>query len=265
MLLAVEGGDGEPLWNGTRDYQSGPNRQKRVDATVFFDVPANGTRQFVVKLPSPMVDAEKGQTLAAIDYARAREATLKFWSDYVARGAQFKVPEQRVNNLFRANLWHALRLPRRHGGADSGGKAGGTGGATGSSVTVNLPYSNFAYSQSGTPWPVNQAVYVDYMVYDLRGYHAISTEELEAQFRNNQEKDGHVAGLANWLVYTPAMLYAVAQNYLLSNDRAAFDRLLPQSLQALDWCLAEIARASKHGGDGAVERARQWSAQRSDG
>ena len=40
------------------------------------------------------------------------------------------------------------------------------------------------------------------------------------------------------------MLYAVAQNYLLSNDRAAFDRLLPYSLQAMDWCLAEIARAS---------------------
>jgi hypothetical protein len=86
------------------------------------------------------------------------------------------------------------------------------------------------------------------MLYDLRGYHAISTEELEAQFRNNQEKDGHVAGLANWLVYTPGMIYAVAQNYLLSNDRAAFDRLLPQSLQAMDWCLAEIVRASRRDG-----------------
>jgi hypothetical protein len=240
VVLAVEGGDGEPLWNGTRDYQSGPNRQKRVDATVFLDIPANGTRQFVVKLPSPMLDAEKAKTLAAIDYGRAREATLKFWSDYVARGAQFKVPEERVNDLFRANLWHALRLPRRHGGTDAGGK-----------INVDLPYSNFAYSQIGTPWPVNQAVYVDYMLYDLRGYHAISTEELEAQFRNNQEKDGHVAGYANWLVYTPAMLYAVSQNYLLSNDRAAFDRLLPYSLAAMDWCLAEIARASRH--DGALK------------
>lgn len=241
VLLAVDGGDGDPLWNGTRDYQSGPNRQKRVDATVFLDLPANGTRQFVVKLPSPMVEAEKAETLAGIDYGRAREATLKFWSDYVARGAQFKVPEPRVNDLFRANLWHALRLPRRHGGA--AGKDGGK-------VTVDLPYSNFAYSQIGTPWPVNQAVYVDYMLYDLRGYHAISTEELEAQFRNNQEKDGHVAGYANWLVYTPAMLYAVAQNYLLSNDRAAFEQLLPYSLQAMDWVLAEIARASRGGGIG---------------
>ena len=239
VLLSVEGGDGDPQWNGTRDYQAGPNRQKRVDATVFLDVPANGTRQFVVKLPSPMVDGEKAEVLAAIDYGRARETTLRFWSDYVARGAQFKVPEERVNDLFRANLWHALRLPRRHVDPDGSGK-----------VTIDLPYSNFAYSQTGTPWPVNQAVYVDYMLYDLRGYHAISTEELEAQFRNNQEKDGHVAGLANWLVYTPSMLYAVAQHYLLSNDRAAFDRLLPSSLQAMDWCLAEIARASRRGGDG---------------
>ena len=133
--------------------------------------------------------------LTSIDYAAARERTLKFWSEYVARGAQFRVPEPAVNDLFRASLWHALRLPRRHGGSEPG-------------VAIDLPYSNFAYSQTGTPWPVNQAVYVDYMLYDLRGYHAIAAEELAAQFRNNQEHDGHVSGYANWLVYTPAMLYA---------------------------------------------------------
>lgn len=232
VLLSVEGGNGDPVWSGTRDYQ---RQQKRVDATVFLDLPARGARQFVVKLPSPMVDEDQAPVLAAIDYARAREATLRFWSDYIERGAQFRVPEQSVNDMFRASLWHALRLPRRHAGED--GK-----------VTIDLPYSNFAYSQIGTPWPVNQAVYVDYMLYDLRGYHAVSAEELEAQFRNNQEQDGHVAGYANWLVYTPAMLYAVGHNYLLSRDRAAFDRLLPYSIKAMDWCLAQIARASRRDG-----------------
>ena len=53
----------------------------------------------------------------------------------------------------RANLWHGLRLPRRHG-------------AQGEDIAIDLPYSNFAYDQTGTPWPVNQAVYVDYMLYD---------------------------------------------------------------------------------------------------
>ena len=45
---------------------------------------------------------------------------------------------------------------------------------------MDLPYSNFAYDQFGTPWPVNQAVYVDYMLYGLRGYPAVASEELAA-------------------------------------------------------------------------------------
>jgi hypothetical protein len=232
VLLAVQGA-GETPWSGGSDYQQ---KQKRLDITAFVDLPAHGSHQFVVKLPSPIVTDAAAATLAALDYASAREATLKFWSSYVARGAQFRVPEPAVNELFRASLWHALRLPRRHGGA-------------GPDVAIDLPYSNFAYSQTGTPWPVNQAVYVDYMLYDLRGYHAIAHEELRAQFRNNQEHDGHVSGYANWLVYTPAMLYAVAQNYLLSNDRAAFEQLLPEGLRAMDWCLAQLADSARRGGD----------------
>jgi hypothetical protein len=232
VLLAVQGA-GETPWSGGADYQQ---KQKRLDATAFVDLPANGSRQFVVKLPSPLVAESEAGTLAAIDYAVARETTLQFWSDYVARGARFNVPEPAVNELFRASLWHALRLPRRHGGA-------------GPDVAIDLPYSNFAYSQTGTPWPVNQAVYVDYMLYDLRGYHATAQEELRAQFRN-QEHDGHVSGYANWLVYTPAMLYATAQNYLLSNDRSAFEQLLPESLRAMDWCLAQLARSAR--GEGAA-------------
>ena len=185
-----------------------------------------------MKLASPVVGEADVKVLTAIDYAAAREATVAFWSNYVARGAQFQVPEPAVNDLFRANLWHALRLPRRHG-------------ASGPTVGIDLPYSNFAYGQTGTPWPVNQAVYVDYMLYGLRGYHDIALEELQVQFRNNQEADGHVSGYANWLVYTPSMLYATAQSYLLSDDRDAFAQLLPPAIKALDWCLGRIAQAAQ--------------------
>jgi len=235
VLLAIHGAGDPAGWSGTSDYQpqQNPPPQKRIDVTVSVDLPARGTRQLIVKLPSPMVTDAEAAVLTGIDYADARERTLEFWSEYVARGAQFRVPEPVVNDLFRASLWHALRLPRRHGGS-------------GLDVAIDLPYSNFAYSQTGTPWPVNQSVYVDYMLYALRGYHAIASEELLAQFRNNQEHDGHVSGYANWLVYTPGMLYAMAQNYLLSQDGAAFEKLLPQGLSAMDWCLAQVARAA-HG------------------
>ena len=215
-------GDGATIWlavEGVGLAVKADGQGEQVTATVALDLPAGGTRSFLVKLPSPVVPAADQATFLAIDYSASRMATVKFWNDYLARGAMFSVPDEAVNTLFRANLWHALRLPRRHGGAEP-------------EVKIDLPYSNFAYDQTGTPWPVNQSVYVDYMLYDLRGYHAIAAEELAAQYRNNQETNGHVGGIANWGVYTPGMLYAVAQHGLLSGDRASFERLLPATLRA---------------------------------
>lgn len=228
-LFAIQGAAGQAAWSGVNDYQ---REGKRVSATVFVSLAARGSHELVVKLPSPLPEPGKLPALLELDYDEARAAALRFWSGQIARGAQFRVPEKAVNDLYRASLWHALRLPRRHGGRNA---------------RIDLPYSNFAYSQTGTPWPVNQAVYVDSMLYDLRGYHDISSEELLAIFRNNQEQDGHLNGVANWVVYTPGMLYAVAKNYLLSQDREAFDRLLPYTLKALDWCLESLRRAPAAG------------------
>ena len=240
ILFSVEGTDLELRAGSNPDSGKNTDEKKNSKSTtsqieISFDLDANASQEFIVKLPSPIVRPEDREKLLGLEYVKSRSETLDFWSDYVRRGAQFEVPEKAVNDLFRANLWHALRLPRRHGGREE-------------NVKIDLPYSNFAYGQDGTPWPVNQAVYVDYMLYDLRGYHDISVEELLAIYRNNQEAGGHVGGYANWVVYTPGMMYAVARNYLLSGDRAALDRLLPQTLMALDWCLAEIKRGSEGSG-----------------
>ncbi len=189
--------------------------------------------EWIIKLPSPIVSLQDREKLLSLDYQKSLEKTLQFWQDDLSRGAEFSVPEKAVNDLFRTNLWHARRLPRRHGGSEDG-------------VQIDIPYSNFAYDQNGIPWPVNQAVYVDSMLYDLRGYHEDSVEELLAMFQKNQESNGHIGGFANWGVYTPSMLYAVAKNYLLSQDRAALERLLPSTLKSLDWCLQEIHKSSEN-------------------
>jgi hypothetical protein len=86
------------------------------------------------------------------------------------------------------------------------------------------------------------------MLHDLRGYPQISAEELLAMYRTTQEQSGRVGGFANWVVYTPGMLYAVSKNYLLAQDRALLDKLLPYTLKALDWCLSELEQAGR--GDG---------------
>jgi len=232
VFFTVGGIEGKVERTGFRDFGK---EMKRFDATSSMTLPANGSREWIVRLPSPIATPQNLARLLIPDYAAARKATLDFWSDYLWRGAQFRVPEKVVNDLFRANLWHALRLPRRHGGQQE-------------DVTIDLPYSNFAYTQTGTPWPVNEAVYVDYMLYDLRGYHDIAAEELTAMYRNNQESNGHLTGNANWVVNTPGMLYAVAKNYLLSGDRKALDRLMPASLKAMDWCLDQIRQGSQRPG-----------------
>jgi len=237
-LFTVEGSGVAVASCVTRDDIQPPQKNKHwkdCELVLTFPLTKGQTKDLVIKLPSPVVEPRDRGTLLKLDYGSSREASLRFWTDWVQRGAQFRVPEKVVNDLFRANLWHALRLPRRHGGSEDG-------------VQIDLPYSNFAYDQRGTPWPVNQAVYVDYMIYGLRGYPDVAAEELLTMYRGNQEPNGHVKGYANWGVYTPSMIYTVAQNHLLSGDRQTFERLLPYTLKALDWCLQQVREASGSAG-----------------
>ena len=182
----------------------------------------------VLKLASPAVAADAAPQLAALDFDGSRAATVAYWEDWLGQGALFDVPEPAVNDLFRANLWHALMLPRFR-----------------DDDRIDLPYSNFAYGQLNADWPINQAVYVDYMLYGLRGHFAVAEQELAAMYCSQQRLDGRVGGYGEWGVYSPGMLYAIGQNFLLARDQGAFERLLPASLKALDWCLAEVARGQK--------------------
>jgi hypothetical protein len=238
ILLSVQGSAVQVDFQGGAK-PAGREEMASADVAVKLELAPGVSGEVVVRLPSPAVPAADAEKLLAMDHDAARSATTAFWSGLLAQGAQFTVPEPKVNDLFRANLWHALRLPRRHGGPDRNAR-------------VDLPYSNFAYDQNGTPWPINQAVYVDYMLYDLRGHHDLSAEELAAMYRGNQEANGRVKGYANWTVYTPGMVYASARHFLLSGDRAGFEALLPQTLRAADWCLAEIARSKSRGQAGGL-------------
>ena len=53
VLFAIQGVDRDVDWSGTRDYQ---REEKRVDATALVELPAHGSHEFVVRLPSPMVN-----------------------------------------------------------------------------------------------------------------------------------------------------------------------------------------------------------------
>ena len=61
-LLAITGGDGTPVWSGVDDYDK--TGMKRVNLTVPLDVPAQGSREVIVRLPSPTLDDSNAATLA---------------------------------------------------------------------------------------------------------------------------------------------------------------------------------------------------------
>ena len=83
-LLRIEGVEHGFEWHGAREFQ---RKSKRIDATVFADLPARGSRDIVIKLPSALAGARELATLKAINFDAARATTLDYWSGYVARGA----------------------------------------------------------------------------------------------------------------------------------------------------------------------------------
>lgn len=83
------------------------------------------------------------------------------------------------------------------------------------------------------------------MIYGLRGYDKVAQDEYAAMFKSQLQPDGRIGGYANWGVYSPGQLYAIAQNYLLSGNREQFEQLLPNALKTLDWCLAQVAKANE--------------------
>jgi hypothetical protein len=204
-------------------------KDPRIEFECTGELAAGQPLEILVKLPSPSLPKSEANALASLDFNQARAATVKYWEGWLAKGAQFETPEKGVNDLFRANLWHALMLPSYRG-----------------EDRIDLPYSNFAYGQFNADWPINQAVYVDYMLYGLRGHFAVAEEEFAAMYRSQQKPDGRVGGYAEWGVYSPGMIYSIAQNFLLSGDRPSFERLLPASLKALDWCLKEVAASQQN-------------------
>ncbi|MEO8353701.1 MAG: hypothetical protein ABI680_18390, partial [Chthoniobacteraceae bacterium] len=216
---------------------SEPSRTVKVGIEGMLE--ANATPEIEVRLASPKLAKERAGELTSMTYDTARAATIKYWEDWIAKGTFLEVPEPSVNDLARAAVWQALTLPRHRTekGVDR----------------IDLPYSNVAYGQYNADWPINQGVYVDYMIHGLKGYFDVAEAEFAAVNQTQMREGGRIGGFAEWGVYSPGHLYAIAQNYLLSHDRESFERLLPDALKTLDWILGQVAAANSEGGNGLIK------------
>ncbi len=192
-----------------------------------------------MRMPSPPLPADRISEMLSLSVEAAEAKTRQYWEEWIAKGTFLEVPEGPVNDLARAAVWHALILPRHRteDGVDR----------------IDLPYSNVAYGQYNADWPINQSVYVDYMIHGMRGYFDVAQEEFKAVFQTQLKENGRIGGYAEWGVYSPAQLYAIAKNYLISHDDKAFDELLPDALKTLDWVLGEVRRSNEGDGTGLIK------------
>jgi len=73
VLLAIRSEEATVSWAGVQEQAQ---KEKRVDVTLSVSLPAKGTRELFLALPSPAVTAEEHDALGQLDYASARTRTV---------------------------------------------------------------------------------------------------------------------------------------------------------------------------------------------
>lgn len=157
---------------------------------------------------SPVIARLRARSTLFADYY---ERTVKFWEDILARGIDISVPEQKVNDTFKANLIYDL-IARDKVGDDY-------------VQTVN----KFHYHAF---W-LRDASYIVRM-YDLSGYHDIARQCLEF-FARWQQADGNFVSQGGQFDGWGQTLWAYGQHFRITHDREFGEKVFPAVVKAVAW------------------------------
>ena len=189
-------------------------------------------------VPGWLPPAGAAASLQNLDYDALHAAASAHWVKRASSAMQIKVPEQRLQNLYDASLQHFLLALTQNG-------------------QKRECYPNTAmmhYGSIGTESsPIIRAL-------DMRGLHDIAERCLEA-FLSTQSAfipDGDYASKEGgfyrfWPIYTcdqGGVLWALAEHYRYTRDRAWLQRTAPKILAGCDFIVRERKRTMHVGPDG---------------
>jgi hypothetical protein len=178
------------------------------------------SRTLVFKLPvvplAPDDPAVSPLRASRFDDFLARQ--VAFWNGILGRGIEISVPERKVEDAFRANLFYDLMALEQVGGN--------------SIQTVN----DFQYHAF---WLRDGSHIV--RMYDLSGYHDIARRVLDF-FARWQQPNGNFVSQAGQYDGWGQTLWAYGQHYQLTRDRGFAQQVFPAVQKAVAWL--EKARAS---------------------
>ncbi len=184
------------------------------------DVPAGGKKTVEAAVPflakeSPMLDLETKEFDARL------ASVVKYWQDLIAPGTRFEIPEQRVQDAYRAWLaYNFLNVDKRNGVYHICDGAG---------------FYEQVYGYSA-------ALYC-YML-DLMGYHDQTRTYLDS-ILTFQQPDGLVC--VNFgATDTGTMLWAMSEHYRLTRDAEWLKRNAPKMAAMCNWIIEHRKESMKH-------------------
>ena len=196
------------------------------------ELPPNGTRRLVLKIPYLPVD--QLDELRRLDFDREREAVAEFWRRRLDEGMRLITPEPMLNEFHRAHAAHLLINCEGH--PEGGMRFARVG--------------SFAYGVYG-----NESCM---MILDLdrRGYHREARECLEAFLRYQgtvglpgdfSSKEGVLYGACGYECggynqHHGWILWCLVEHYRFTRDEEWLRRIAPNIVAAADWIIRERSR-----------------------
>jgi hypothetical protein len=184
-------------------------------------------------LPGTLRPAAESSKLTGLPYDEMLAATAQYWKDLRARSMQVEVPDQHLQRIFDATQHHFLLAMTKDG------KRGEY-----YPNTAMLHYGSIGSESS----PIIQSL-------DMRGMHDRARDCLKSWLSTQgdlmpagdyQSKEGGFFRF--WPIYTidqGAVLWALAEHYLYTRDKAWLKEIAPQMVAGCDFIIRERNRTKK--------------------
>ncbi|MGE5431008.1 MAG: hypothetical protein ACM3QX_08040 [Syntrophomonadaceae bacterium] len=162
-----------------------------------------------------------GQMIKA-SYDEYLARTVSFWDNILSRGMEITLPEEKVNNTFKVNLFYDLIARNKEGG------------------DYIQKVNEFQYDAF---WLRDAASIL--RMYDISGYHDLARQVLDF-FPRWQQPDGNFVSQGGQLDGWGQTMWAYGQHYLITGDKQFAQKVYPSVQKAFQWLKKTLEQDSLH-------------------
>jgi len=208
---------------------------------ILYDIELNDYEKHIINLTIPFItlDNKNKSLLSSLNYKEKLNEVISYWEDYVKEGAKIIVPDNIINDFYKAVPIHVAIT------ADKDPASG----------LYEVPAATYGYGPCG-----NEAC-LQIRQLDYRGYHKRAEKYLEAFIQtqgmlpldgNFESKDGVFQGVGTYegRVYrgVPSLHYnldhgfilrQLAEHYFLTGDKKWLKKALPHLIKGCDFIIQE--------------------------